>query len=156
MNMYVEKASIDEAFVDLTVPVRDLLLERYPVLHQPPADSLDGLDTPLPPPSAPLWEGLGHIVPINPPPPDDQEPIADTKSLHTIPDDVPTTWHDVALSIGAELMHGLRAEVRKQLGYTMSAVCALSVSSALYAQQSVIQGVSRNKFLAKVRKAEDG
>lgn len=33
-----------------------------------------------------------------------------------------TTWHDVALSIGAELMGKIREEVRVKLGYTTSAV----------------------------------
>jgi len=42
------------------------------------------------------------------------------------------TWHDVALSIAAELMDKIRAEVHTQLGYTTSA------------------GIARNKFLAKL------
>lgn len=33
------------------------------------------------------------------------------------------TWHDVALSIAAELMDKIRGDVREQLGYTTSAVC---------------------------------
>lgn len=37
-------------------------------------------------------------------------------------DDELTTWHDVALSIAAELMEKIRGEVRTQLGYTTSAV----------------------------------
>jgi DNA polymerase eta len=37
-------------------------------------------------------------------------------------DDAPRTWHDVALSIAAEFMDKIRAEVRTQLGYTTSAV----------------------------------
>lgn len=32
------------------------------------------------------------------------------------------TWHDVALSIAAELMDKIRAQVRIRLGYTTSAV----------------------------------
>jgi DNA polymerase eta len=32
------------------------------------------------------------------------------------------TWHDVALSIAAEFMDKIRAQVRIQLGYTTSAV----------------------------------
>ncbi|KAI0029393.1 DNA/RNA polymerase [Vararia minispora EC-137] len=126
----IEKASIDEAFIDLTTPVREEMLERYPYLRQVPEESSESLDTPLPPPPTPFWDGLGNLVPINPPPSEGE----DTQSEHvrTLPEDVPITWHDIALSIGAEIMHGLRAEVRKQLGYTMSA------------------GISRNKFLAKL------
>jgi len=47
-------------------------------------------------------------------------------------DDEHTTWHDVALSIAAELMAKIRAEIHTKLGYTTSA------------------GIARNKFLAKL------
>lgn len=33
-----------------------------------------------------------------------------------------TTWHDVALSIAAELMGKIRDDIRTKLGYTTSAV----------------------------------
>ncbi|GAA6064188.1 hypothetical protein JCM10212_005769 [Sporobolomyces blumeae] len=62
----VEKASIDESFLDLTSTVRTHLLERYPALRTPPADSDLGLDTPLPLPKdlgieTIEWEG--NVVP---------------------------------------------------------------------------------------------
>ncbi|KAJ1307424.1 hypothetical protein OPQ81_001526 [Rhizoctonia solani] len=44
----IEKASIDEVFIDYTVPVRTIMLERYPELRIP--DGLFDLDTPLPVP----------------------------------------------------------------------------------------------------------
>ncbi|KAG9123491.1 DNA-directed DNA polymerase eta rad30, partial [Ceratobasidium sp. 392] len=46
--------------------------------------------------------------------------------------DAPPTWHDIALSIGAEFMRTIRDETCKQLGYTLSA------------------GIARNKMLAKL------
>lgn len=101
-----EKASIDEAFIDFTKPVRKLLLERYPYLAEVPEDSSD---TPLPPPPAVQWEGLGHI-------------IRDESTSSTSSTDDFTTWHDVALAIAAELMHSAREEIRTKLGYTLSAV----------------------------------
>jgi DNA polymerase eta len=66
----VEKASIDESFLDLTSLVRNELLQLYPTLKQPPEDSLLGLDTPLPLPSElgieeVEWEELGNLVPRN-------------------------------------------------------------------------------------------
>ncbi|KIY66533.1 DNA polymerase eta [Cylindrobasidium torrendii FP15055 ss-10] len=111
----VEKASIDEAFIDFTQPVRKLLLHRYPELAQPPPDELDNV---LPPPPPIKWDGLGNIVPHD-----------DTDDSESSP---PNTWHDVAISIAAELMHKVREEVRIKLGYTLSA------------------GIARNKFLAKL------
>lgn len=124
----IEKASIDEAFLDLTRPVREKLLERYPYLAKFPDDAPDGADSPLPPPPPIDWNQLGELVPLTAPG-EGSEP-QDEISNHE--DDHFTTWHDVALSIGAELVTKLREEIFRQLGYTMSA------------------GISRNKFLAKL------
>ncbi|KAJ7678513.1 DNA polymerase eta [Mycena rosella] len=121
-NAEIEKASIDEAFMDLTRPVRQILLERYPYLAHVPDDAPLGLDTPLPPPPQVSWNHLGTLIPIDPSP----EPN-DSKEI-----DMPSTWHDVALSIAAELMEKVRQEINAKLGYTTSA------------------GIARNKFLAKL------
>jgi DNA polymerase eta len=118
---YLEKASIDEAFLDLTAPVRENILSRYPKLSVVPTDAPDGLDTELPPPPQVNWDGLGNVIPINPP----EEFTEGENSLDAsaiLQKNATTTWHDVALSIGAEFMEVLRTDVRNQLGYTMSAV----------------------------------
>lgn len=95
-----------------------------------PADAPDGIDSPLPPPPPISWDGLGAVVPIFPEPnspADDSEPSTrvsdDEREVHR-EDDEFTTWHDVALSVAAELMEKIRGEVRTQLGYTTSAVSA--------------------------------
>jgi len=124
-----EKASIDEAFIDFTHPVRAELLARYPYLGQVPADAPKGLDTVLPPPPPIFWENRGILIPIDPP----SENQASSSSSHGTgthagaedgDDDArrTSTWHDVALSIAAEFMDKIRAQVRIQLGYTTSAV----------------------------------
>ena len=46
----LEKASIDECFIDFAEAVKQELLRKYPVLSNPPEDSPLGIDTPLPPP----------------------------------------------------------------------------------------------------------
>ncbi|KAJ7106488.1 hypothetical protein C8R43DRAFT_1243826 [Mycena crocata] len=117
-NTEVEKASIDEAFMDLTRPVRQILLDRYPYLAQVPEDAAQGLDTPLPPPPQVNWDQLSTLVPIEP----SQEATVE----------IPSTWHDVALSIAAECMEKVRQQINAKLGYTTSA------------------GIARNKFLAKL------
>jgi DNA polymerase eta len=66
----VEKASIDESFLDLTSLVRAKLLELYPALRTVPPSSPLGLDTPLPLPhelgiAEVEWEELGNLVPRN-------------------------------------------------------------------------------------------
>jgi DNA polymerase eta len=120
-----EKASIDEAFIDFTRPVRAELLARYPYLGEVPEDAPNGLDTVLPPPPPISWEGRGILIPITPPPEDQAGPPHGTGTnteAEEGDDDAQQTWHDVALSIAAEFMHKIRAEVRIQLGYTTSAV----------------------------------
>ncbi|KAI9066350.1 DNA/RNA polymerase [Trametes sanguinea] len=147
----VEKASIDEAFIDFSRPVREELLRRYPYLATVPDDAPNGIDSPLPPPPPISWEGKGTIVPVHPSndPPQEQNssnegaraettdlgvgssPIPQDEGGSVNEDDESTTWHDVALSIAAELMLRIREDIRDKLGYTTSA------------------GLARNKFLAK-------
>ena len=85
------------------------------------------------------------LIPLAP-----QEDGSETQNeLPDSEDGYETTWHDVALSIGAELMAQVREEVLKQLGYTTSAVRAmLCAENSIYS--IVHQGIARNKFLAKV------
>lgn len=151
-----EKASIDEAFIDLTRPVRDELLRRYPYLATVPPDAPDGKDSPLPPPPPISWNDLGTVIPVVPPPPqpevvrvdalqevaqDDADPSPSGETSDVAAEepeselegvsgeeDSATTWHDVALSIAAELMGKIRHDVYTKLGYSTSAV-RLSASS---------------------------
>jgi DNA polymerase eta len=119
-----EKASIDEAYLDFTIPVREKMLERYPELRAPPDDSPLGLDTPLPLAPSVSFEGLGHLIPIAPiedafgSSVDDKE----AANLFALPstEDVPS-WEAIAISIGAELVQQCRTAVKDQLGYTFSA-----------------------------------
>jgi DNA polymerase eta len=91
-----------------------------------PPDAPNGLDTVLPPPPPISWEGRGILIPVTPPPPEDQAGSTRGTGAHTEgeegDDDARRTWHDVALSIAAEFMDKIRAEVRIQLRYTTSAV----------------------------------
>ncbi|CAE6446588.1 unnamed protein product [Rhizoctonia solani] len=159
----MEKASIDEVFIDYTIPVRFLMLERYPQLRIP--DGPFDLDTPLPVPPAQIdWAGLStHIIPVTSDSPADKDaasrpitpslttemalnstddipvssptpasPDSSSTDLTKVGSDAPPTWHDVALSIAAELMRDVRQATFEKLGYTLSA------------------GIARNKMLAKL------
>ncbi|KAF5382137.1 hypothetical protein D9615_004300 [Tricholomella constricta] len=144
----IEKASIDEAFFDFSKRVREILLERYPYLAQVPPDAPNGVDTPLPPPPTISWNKVGYMIPVNPAPPEKEKAdgaltvdalaegssIKEEASTSTDVDGevVPMTWHDVALSIGSELIGKARHQVHERLGYSTSA------------------GIARNKFLAKL------
>ncbi|OCH84811.1 DNA polymerase eta [Obba rivulosa] len=136
----IEKASIDEAFIDFTRPVRDEILKRYPYLAQVPPDAPNGLDSPLPPPPPICWDNLGTVIPAHPneeqldgsSTTEPQEDVGASETGAVDGDDSSTTWHDVALSVAAEFMMNVRHEVYAKLGYTLSA------------------GIARNKFLAKL------
>ncbi|GAA5912334.1 hypothetical protein JCM5296_006838 [Sporobolomyces johnsonii] len=158
----VEKASIDESFLDLTLPVRQALLSRFPALRAPPPDAPLGLDTPLPPPSelgatTVDWEQLGNLVPMSgqkqakirkldtggndvpssspsKPVPSTSDALAPSAEDEATPDppEPPLTWSDLALSLGAAIVRTTRAAVRERLGYTCSA------------------GIAPNKMLAKL------
>ncbi|OSX59100.1 hypothetical protein POSPLADRAFT_1151543 [Postia placenta MAD-698-R-SB12] len=126
----IEKASIDEAFIDFTRPVREEILRRFPYLAEVPPDAPRGIDSPLPNPPPISWHGLGTVIEVNPSPSD--TPAVGLEGLGLDEDDASTTWHDVALSIAAELMGKVRSDVYRTLGYSTSA------------------GIARNKFLAKL------
>ncbi|PBK75521.1 DNA/RNA polymerase [Armillaria solidipes] len=125
----IEKASIDEAFIDFTKPVREILFRRYPYLSAIPTDSPDGMDTPLPPAPSISWGKADFLIPVDPSTSVDQEPGSHATLSE---EDIQSTWHDVALSIAAELMGQVREDIKTKLGYTLSA------------------GIARNKFLAKL------
>jgi len=148
---FTEKASIDECFIDFTRPVREELLRRYPHLAQAPRS---GADTPLPPPSTPtVWNANTSLVPIGPKDNDTEHLGEPSASTHVDPlEEPPITWHDVALSIAAEMMQTARDQVRAKLGYSTSAVCVSLPHTPLVTipTRYLSQGIARNKFLAKV------
>ncbi|GAM89144.1 hypothetical protein ANO11243_071790 [Dothideomycetidae sp. 11243] len=111
----VEKASIDEVFLDLSAQVQTILLERYPMLSGPaPYDDPTEL-LPRPPTTAIDW---------------DTDALVDLDSTETEDDD--PDWDDVVMSIGSEIVRGVRGHIFERLKYTCSA------------------GVARNKMLAKL------
>lgn len=118
---YAEKASVDESFIDLSMPVRNVLLERYQYLADPPPNAELGLDTPLPPPPRVSFSGLGNLIPIDPSLLD-KDTKETTEAVEEAEKELPVTWHDVGLQIAAELMAHVRKEVHERMGYLTSAV----------------------------------
>ncbi|KAI5476618.1 DNA polymerase eta subunit [Pseudohyphozyma bogoriensis] len=147
----VEKASIDESFIDLTLPVRSTILREHPSLNLSLLKDTKHeckLDDPLPTPRelgiSLDWERAGNVVPL--PSTSDVETDRKTKEggcgeMKGEEEDGKTeneqegeevTWHDVALWYGAQVVRERREEVRSRYGYTCSA------------------GVAGNKMLAKL------
>jgi len=133
----VEKASIDEVFLDLSVQVHSSLMERYPELA--PASSDDPMDhLPLPPSTALDW---------------DADALVDLDSAETEDDD--PDWDDVAMNIASEIVRGVRKTIRERLKYTCSAGIARNKMMAKLGagykkpnQQTVVRNRAVQHFLS--------
>lgn len=95
---------------------------RYPFVRQLPPDKT--LDDALPEPPIISFADVGNIIPAS------SEQDADGNAIDD--EDIKTTWEDVALHIGAELVAAARKSMFEKLSYTCSA------------------GISHNKILAKI------
>ncbi|ODN78784.1 hypothetical protein L202_04339 [Cryptococcus amylolentus CBS 6039] len=131
----VEKASIDEAFLDLTPMVLERLLIEHPYLATVPEDAPNGIDSPLPPPPPIDWSKAGTVFPIDGKEHDDGEEGEVTSEDGEGGERERggrDTWEDWALCLGGQLMSEVRGEVYNRLHYTCTA------------------GIAHNKSLAKL------
>ena len=129
--MSAEKASIDEAFLDLTLMVIERLLVAHPYLATVPDDAPDGLDSPLPRAPPIDWTKAGNVFPVTGDVENSQKDVdraSEDGEEEGRRDREGATWEDWALCIGAEIMAELREAVWKQLHYTCSAVSGLLLS----------------------------
>ncbi|CAZ83435.1 unnamed protein product [Tuber melanosporum] len=99
----VEKASIDESFLDLSVMVHERLLKRFPVLILPPPHNDPAEKLPLPPEGLEIKWARSHLLELA----EDCDEQLD--------------WDDVGMGVAAEIVEEVRTSVRKELGYTCSA-----------------------------------
>ena len=99
----VEKASVDEVFMDLSAQIHSVLLERYPELRGPPPYDDPTKRLPRPPTTALDW---------------DTDALVDLDANETEDDD--PDWDDIAMLIGSEIVRSVRAKVREKLKYTCS------------------------------------
>lgn len=137
----VEKASIDEVFIDLSAQVHSILLRRFPELTRlPPYDDATE-KLPLPPITALDWQD-DVLVGLD----DAEAEISD-------PD-----WDDVALLIGSEIVRDIRAQIRRTLHYTCSAgigsnkmLSKLGSGHKKPNQQTVIRNRAVQQFLSDMK-----
>ncbi|KAK2592926.1 DNA-directed DNA polymerase eta rad30 [Conoideocrella luteorostrata] len=133
----VEKASIDEVFLDLSAHVYAVLQERFSELSNPPPYDDPTEKLPRPSIAALDWQA-DALVDLN----EDQE----TED----PD-----WDDVAILVGSEIVRNVRAKIRERLGYTCSAgIASNKMVSKLGSgfkkpnSQTVVRSRAMHKFLA--------
>lgn len=100
----VEKASIDEVFLDLSAQIHSILLERYPEISGPPPYDDPTEHLPRPPITALDWN---------------TDALVDLDNTETEDDD--PDWDDIAMLIGSEIVRSVRMAIHKRLKYTCSA-----------------------------------
>ncbi|KIY33133.1 DNA polymerase eta subunit [Cryptococcus gattii E566] len=132
----IEKASIDEAFLDLTPMVIEKLLAAHPYLSKVPEDAPNGFDSPLPPPPPIDWSKAGSVFPI-----DGKEDGTGTDDEEGGQEDERSedgegpdarasssdrdSWEDWALCMGGELMSNLCSAWRKPNNQTILRTAAV-------------------------------
>lgn len=100
----IEKAGIDELFVDLSVPVYDVLVKRHPELLD--GDSEKHLPKPF---DVTLdWD-------------DDQLVQCESETEDGNPEHDTLDWHIIALQIGSQIVREIRKKILDGLNYTCSA-----------------------------------
>ncbi|KAJ5462838.1 hypothetical protein N7475_007782 [Penicillium sp. IBT 31633x] len=100
----VEKASIDEVFIDLSPLIYKALLHRYPEFRAGMQDENRDAELPIPPTTALQW---------------DTDCMIDLDQHETEEDD--PDWDDVVMLIGSEIVRWVRNAVWEKLSYTCSA-----------------------------------
>lgn len=100
----VEKASIDEVFLDLSAQVHEMLLTRYPELRGPAP--YDDPTEPLPRPATTALDWAADA-------------LVDLDASQSEEDD--PDWDDICMLIASEIVRDLRREIFDQLHYTCSA-----------------------------------
>ena len=137
----VEKASVDEVFVDLSAQIHSILLQRYPELAGPAPYDDPTEKLPLPPTTVLDWKA---------------DALVDLDNKETEEDD--PDWDDIAMLIGSEVVRDVRAEIFKQLKYTCSGGIAhnkmlskLGSGHKKPNQQTVIRNRAVQQFLSEFK-----
>ncbi|EMD60324.1 hypothetical protein GGP41_008303 [Bipolaris sorokiniana] len=137
----VEKASIDEVFMDLSAQVHTILLERYPELRGPAP--YDDPTEPLPKvPTTVLDWAADALVGTGEEDGEDRDP----------------DWDDVCMVIASEIVRDVRKHIKDTLGYTCSGGVARNKMLAKLGsgykkpnQQTVIRNRAVKNFLSDMK-----
>lgn len=134
----VEKAGIDEVFLDLSAHVHAVLLERFAELAGPPPNGDLAERLPMPPVSALDWQADALVA------------LDDERAEFDDPD-----WDDVAILVASEIVRNVRGAIRDKLRYTCAGGVArnkllskLGSSHKKPNQQTVIRNRAVPQFLS--------
>ena len=137
----VEKASVDEVFLDLSAQIHSTLLERYPEISGPAPYDDPTEFLPRPPTTALDWN---------------TDALVDLDTSETEDDD--PDWDDVAMLIGSEVVRSVRAAIRERLKYTCSAgiarnkmISKLGSAHKKPNQQTIVRNRAVNQFLGNFK-----
>jgi len=137
----VEKASIDEVFMDLSAQVYNILLERYPELRGPPPYDDPSEYLPKVPTTVLDWKADALVD------------IGEEGGEEKDPD-----WDDVCMVIASEIVRDVRARVKEELGYTCSGgisrnkmIAKLGSGHKKPNQQTVIRNRAIGNFLGDMK-----
>ncbi|PGH36611.1 DNA polymerase eta subunit [[Emmonsia] crescens] len=101
----VEKAGIDEVFVDLSALVYETLLERYPMLREGEVERDMNERLPRPPTTVLEWGKEDMLVDLDAGEAEEDDP----------------DWDDVCMLVGADIVRSVRVAIWERLKYTCSA-----------------------------------
>lgn len=134
----VEKAGIDEVFLDLSAQIHSILLERYPELSGPAPYDDPSENLPRPPTAALDWN---------------TDALVDLDATETEDDD--PDWDDIAILIGSEIVRSVRDAIRESLKYTCSAgiahnkfIAKLGSGHKKPNQQTIVRNRAIQQFLS--------
>ncbi|KAJ6107453.1 hypothetical protein N7523_008776 [Penicillium sp. IBT 18751x] len=105
LSASLEKASIDEVFIDLSPIIYCVLLRRYPELRPSPQEENKDAALSFPPTTALMWGPENCLIELG---------------EHGYEEDDPD-WDDVVMLVGAEIVRAVRNAVWEKLHYTCSA-----------------------------------
>ncbi|KAG8525828.1 uncharacterized protein KY384_000588 [Bacidia gigantensis] len=137
----VEKASVDEVFLDLSAQIHVILLERYPELAGPPPYDDPTEKLPRPPTTTLDW---------------DTDALVDLDASETEDDD--PDWDDIVMLIGSEIIRRVRAAILEHVKYTCSAGIARNKMIAKLGsghkkpnQQTIVRNRAVQHFLSQFK-----
>ena len=137
----VEKASVDEVFLDMSSQIHSILVERYPEISGPPPYDDPTEFLPRPPTTALDWNA---------------DALVDLDITETEDDD--PDWDDIAMLIGSEIVRSVRAAIRERLKYTCSAgiarnkmIAKLGSAHKKPNQQTVVRNRAVQNFLGEFK-----